>query len=134
MLHTNFQDHRRFGYREEDFLRFLAHLSRRLVGELIEEVTGVVRMHVCMFVCVSIFLNSFSSETTGPIETKFHRKPPWDKGTKVYSNGPGQMTKVAAMPIYSKNFKNLLLWNQKADDHETWYAASGARVLLNSFK
>ena len=26
-----------------------------------------------------------------------------------------------------KTLKNLLLWNQKADDVETWYAASGAR-------
>ena len=29
----------------------------------------------------------------------------------------------AAMPIYDKNLKNLLLQNQKADDLETWYAA-----------
>ena len=28
-----------------------------------------------------------------------------------------------------KTIKNLLLWNQKADDLETWYAASGAQVL-----
>ena len=28
-----------------------------------------------------------------------------------------------------KTLKNLLLWNQKADDLETLYAASGARVL-----
>ena len=28
-----------------------------------------------------------------------------------------------------KTLKNLLLRNQKADDLETWYAASGARVL-----
>ena len=27
-----------------------------------------------------------------------------------------------------KNFKNLL-WNQEADDLETWYTASGTRVL-----
>ena len=50
----------------------------------------------------------------------------WDGGTKVYSNGPGHMTKMAAMPIYGKNLKNLLLLNQKADDLEAWYAASGA--------
>ena len=29
------------------------------------------------------------------------------------------MTKMAVMPIYGKNLKNLLLRNQKADDHET---------------
>ena len=26
--------------------------------------------------------------------------PPWEGGTKVYINGPGHMTKMAAMPIY----------------------------------
>ena len=29
----------------------------------------------------------------------------WDRGMKVCSNGPGHMTKVAAMPIYHKNLK-----------------------------
>ena len=27
-----------------------------------------------------------------------------DGGTKVYSNGPGHMTRIAAMPIYGKIF------------------------------
>ena len=59
---------------------------------------------------------------------------PWDAGTKVCSNGPGHMTKMAAMPIYGKNLKNLLLRNQKADDLETWYAALGTQVLPILFK
>ena len=42
---------------------------------------------------------------TGPIEAKFHMESPWDGGTKVCSNGPGHMTKMAAMPIYGKNPK-----------------------------
>ena len=46
------------------------------------------------------FSNIFSSETTGPIELKFYIETPQDGGTKVCSNGPGHMTKVAAMPIY----------------------------------
>ena len=29
----------------------------------------------------------------------------WDGGTKVCSNDPGHMTKMAAMPIYGKNLK-----------------------------
>ena len=33
-----------------------------------------------------------------------------------------------------KNLKIFLLQNQKVDDLETWYAASGARVLPNLFK
>ena len=51
---------------------------------------------------VSTFSN-ISSETTGPIETKFHMEPPWDWGTKVCANGPGHITKMAVMPIYGKN-------------------------------
>ena len=54
---------------------------------------------------MSTFSNIFFSETTGPIEAKFHMEPPWDGGTKVYSNGSGHMTKVAAMPVYGKNLQ-----------------------------
>ena len=46
-------------------------------------------------------------------------------------NGPGHLTKMAAMPIYGKNLKNHLLWNQKVDDLESWYAALDTRVLPN---
>ena len=60
-----------------------------------------------MCVCVSTFSNIFPSETTGPIEAKFHMEPPWDGGMKIYSNGPGHMTKMAAMPIYGKNLKKI---------------------------
>ena len=35
-----------------------------------------------------------------PIEAKFHVEPKWDRRTKVCSNGPGHMTKMAAMPVY----------------------------------
>ena len=59
--------------------------------------------YVCMYVvCMSTFSNIFSSETTRPIEVKFHTEPPCDGGTKVCSNGPGHITKMAAMPIYGK--------------------------------
>ena len=71
----------------------------------------------------STFSNFFSLETAGPIEDKFYVALPWDGRTKVYSNGLGHMTKIAAMPIYGKSLKNLLLWHQKADDLESWYAA-----------
>ena len=47
---------------------------------------------------LSTFSNIFSSETTGPIKLKSK-----DAGTKVCSNGPGHMTKMAATPIYVKN-------------------------------
>ena len=53
---------------------------------------------------------------------------------KVCTTDPSHMTKMAVMPIYGKKLKNLLLRNQKADNLETWYAASGARVLFSLFK
>ena len=59
-------------------------------------------MYVCMYVT---FSNIFSSETARSVEAKFHMEPPWDGGTKVCSNGPGHMTRMAAMPIYGKNLK-----------------------------
>ena len=51
----------------------------------------------------SIFLNYFSSIITMPIEAKFNMEPPWDGGTKAFSNDPSDMTQMAAMPIYGKN-------------------------------
>ena len=38
---------------------------------------------------------------------------PWDEGTNVYSNGPGHMTKMAAMPIYGKNLKKFFFSKTK---------------------
>ena len=66
-------------------------------------VYSVVRRCVCM--CVNIFKH-LPAETTEPIEAKFHVEPPWNVGTKVSSNGPGPMTKMATMPIYVKNLFN----------------------------
>ena len=51
----------------------------------------------------STFSNIFSSETAWPIKAKFYVEPPWEGGTKVYINGPGHMTKMAATHIYGKN-------------------------------
>ena len=60
------------------------------------------------------------SGTAWPIKAKFHVEPPWEGGTKVYINGHGHMTKMAAMPLYMvKTFKNLLLWNLNSYDLET---------------
>ena len=41
---------------------------------------------------------------------------------KVYINGPGHMTKMAAMPVYGKNHKKIfLLWNWWTYFNQTWY-------------
>ena len=53
----------------------------------------------------STISNDFSSETTGPIATKFHVQPPRPLGKKNCSNGQDHMTNMSAMPIYGKNLK-----------------------------
>ena len=73
--------------------------------------------------------NIFSSETTWPIKAKFYVEPPLEGGTKVYINGPGHLTKMAAMPIILKTFKNLLQ-KQKSCDLETWHVALGTQAEL----
>ena len=50
--------------------------------------------------CPSTISKILSSETAGPIKAKLHVEHPYEGGTKVYINGPGHMTKMAAMPIY----------------------------------
>ena len=57
-------------------------------------------------------------------------EPPWEGGTKVCINGPGHMTKMAAMPIYGKNFKKSSSPEPVADLHETWYVALGTPAIL----
>ena len=103
-----------------NFSCFLAHLSRR---------------HPSVRRRPFSFSNIFSSETTWPIKAKFYVEPPWEGGTKVCINGPGHMTKMAAMPIYmAKTLKNLLLQNQKSYDFETWHVASGTQALHSLYK
>ena len=49
--------------------------------------------------------SQFSSETAWPTKAKFYVAPPWQRGKEVYINGPGRMTKMAAMHTYGKNLK-----------------------------
>ena len=81
-------------------ITFLAHLSRRFTGELIGYPWVRRRRRR-----PSTFSNIFSSETAWPIKSKFYVEPPWEGGTKYYINGPGHMTKMAAMPILVKTLQ-----------------------------
>ena len=82
----------------------LAHLSQRLIGELIGYSWSGVRRRQSS-VHPSTISNVFSSETAWPIKAKFYVDSPWEGGTNVHINGPGHKTKMAAMPIYGKNLK-----------------------------
>ena len=82
---------------------FLAHLSQRLIVELIGYLwSGVRRLSSSVRRRPSTISNVFSSETAWPIKPKSCVEPPL-QGEKVYINGPGHMIKMADMPINSKN-------------------------------
>ena len=55
----------------------------------------------------------FFSETTKPVGLKFHMKTPYDRLAKIYTNCSGHMTKMATMPIYSKNPLNIFFSGTK---------------------
>ena len=57
---------------------------------------------------------------------------PYKEEMKVYINGQGHMTKMAAMAINSIFFKNLQ--NQKAYDFENWHEALRNGGLQNLYK
>ena len=63
------------------------------------------------------------------IEAKFYVKPPWDGGMKMSKNDLCHMTKMATMPIYGKKLEKSSL-EPKADDLETWYAASSTTKFV----
>ena len=80
----------------------LAYLSRRLTGELIVYPCSGVRLSSIVIRPSSTISKIFSSETAWPIKAKLHAHP-YEGGTKVCINGPGHMTKMAAMAINSEN-------------------------------
>ena len=82
---------------------FLAHLSQRLIWYSYR--IGRPPLSYVVIRRRPHSLNVFSSETTGPVKVKFHMELLWDGGTKVCSNGPSHITKMAAMAIYGKNLK-----------------------------
>ena len=62
-------------------------------------------------------------------------EPPWEGGTKVYINGPGHMTKMAAMPICGKNLKKSSSPEPEVPyDFEIWHVAMGTQALQSLYK
>ena len=98
---------------------FLAHLSQRLIGELIEYSWSGVRQSSVRSQCSKIFF----SETAGPIKAKFYVEPPWAGGMIFYLRHLGHMTKMAATPIYESLSKFL----------SVAYLMKTADVIINFF-
>ena len=55
-------------------------------------------------------IKTIFSETTRPIELKFHIKTPYDRLAKIYMNCSGHMT---TLPIYGKNPLNIFFSGTK---------------------
>ena len=74
--------------------------------------------------------NFFSLETPMPIEARFHVEPygmgEWKWVQLVYVTWP----RWPPCPYVVKTFKNLLLWNENADDLETFYTAQAQPNLF----
>ena len=69
----------------------LAGLYRDIVQCIHRDLTSRTEIVcVCVCVCVSVYV----SETTGPIEAKFHVEPPWNRGRKFI-----QMVKAGVQVI-----------------------------------
>ena len=81
----------------------LAHLSRRLIGELIGYSWSGVRPSSVVRRRRSQCSKIFFSEYARPIKAKFYVEPPWVGRTIFCSRHLGHMTKIAATPIYCKN-------------------------------
>ena len=86
---------------------FLAHMSRKLIGELIVYPWSGVRRRPSVRPSYVVrrpqYSNIFFSETAWLIKAKFNVEPPWVGGTKFCLRHLGHMTKMAATPIYGKN-------------------------------
>ena len=68
------------------------------------------------------------------IKAKFYVEPPWEGGgKKVYINGTGHMTKMAATTIYGKIFKNTSS-TELSYDHETWHGALCTQALRKLYE
>ena len=111
------------------FVGFLAHRSRRLIGELIGYSWSGIRLSIRPQ-CSKIFF----FKTAWPIKAKFYVEPPWVGGKKVCSRHLGHMTMMAATPIYGKNPSNIFSRTGGPIFYETWDVASGTPAHHSLFK
>jgi len=98
---------------------------------------SVVRRPSCV-VRNFFYLNIFSSDTAHWILTKLHRNDPWvvPYQSCVQFVPVGCISRSQGQKIGFQNaiFKNLLVWNYKAQSSHNWYIASSRGPLPKLFK
>ena len=83
---------------------FLAHLSRRLVGELIVYPWSGVRPSSVRRRPSSFTISNMNiSATSGPITTKFNLKHHWVGGKAAFGFGPDQIRTLVSMATESSH-------------------------------
>ena len=120
-----------------DYTIFLAHLSRRLIGELIVYPwSGVRRRPSSVVVRPSstmlkhLFLRNHLAD-----QSQILCGASFGRGNEIFFAASGSHDQDGRhVHIWYKPFKNLLLQNRRADFHETWYVASGTPVHHKLFK
>ena len=85
--------------------QFLGHLSRRLIWWAYRIGRPPLSVVLHRTLLLSTLVKHLLLRNHWANQSQFHMELLWDGGTKVCSNGPGRMTKMAAMPIYGKNLK-----------------------------
>ena len=116
------------------FFLFLAHLSRRLIGELIVYPwSGVlpssVRRRLFTMLKHLLLRNHWADQSQILCGASLGR------GNDILFAASGSHNQDGRHAhIWSKPFKNLLLQNRRADFHETWYIASGTPAHHSLFK
>ena len=96
---------------------------------------GVSALAPGLYTCIKLCnFKCFLLWNRWAIFTRFHMGPSVKRVLPSCSNGSAPSNKMAAMPIYGKTLKNLLLQNQESFGAESWYIASRAQGLPSLFK
>ena len=114
----------------------LAHLSRRLIGELIGYSWSGVRpssVRPSSFTMLKDLLrNRFANQSQILCGASLGR------GNDILFAASGSMTKIATTPIYGKNPSKIFISRTGVERpitfHETWYVASGTPAHHSLFK
>ena len=81
---------------KKNMLTILAHVNRRLIGELIVYQSSR-RLSVCLSVSLSTFSNKNISTTSKPNSTKLYLKHPLGGGLTAIGFGPGRIRTLVSM-------------------------------------